>query len=90
MKYRKKPIIIEAVKVSIILEKAHNSNCVDQPLWIQEAVDKNTIEFASDCLYIKTLEGTMKADPDDMLICGVNGELYPCKPNIFEKTYEKI
>lgn len=39
--------------------------------------------------YIKTLEGVMKASPGDWIITGVNGEQYPCKPDIFEKTYEK-
>ena len=39
---------------------------------------------------IKTLEGDMKASVGDYIITGVNGEQYPCKPDIFEKTYEKI
>jgi hypothetical protein len=41
-------------------------------------------------LYIKTLEGTMKAEVGDWIITGVNGEKYPCKPDIFEKTYESV
>lgn len=41
-------------------------------------------------LIIKTLEGDMKASKDDYIIKGVHGEYYPCKPDIFEKTYEKI
>ncbi len=39
---------------------------------------------------IATLEGTMQANPGDWIIIGVNGERYPCKPDIFEKTYESI
>lgn len=39
---------------------------------------------------IDTLEGTMRADPGDFIIKGVNGEFYPCKPDIFEKTYEAV
>ena len=39
---------------------------------------------------IKTLEGTMRAYTGDYIIRGVNGEIYPCKPDIFEKTYEKV
>lgn len=39
---------------------------------------------------IQTLEGTMRADPGDWIITGVNGEQYPCKPDIFEKTYERV
>lgn len=41
-------------------------------------------------LRIATLEGTMKVSPGDWIIRGVNGELYPCKPDIFEKTYEQV
>jgi len=41
-------------------------------------------------LEIKTLEGTMCADIGDYIIKGVNGEFYPCKPDIFEKIYEKV
>nr|WP_297935393.1 hypothetical protein [uncultured Lachnoclostridium sp.] len=41
-------------------------------------------------LTIHTLEGDMKALPGDWIITGVNGEKYPCKPDIFDKTYEKI
>ncbi len=39
---------------------------------------------------IKTLEGNMLASPGDWIITGVNGEQYPCKPDIFEKTYQKV
>jgi hypothetical protein len=39
---------------------------------------------------IKTLEGTMVANPGDWIIRGVKGELYPCKPDIFEATYERV
>ena len=41
-------------------------------------------------LYVKTLEGTHHARVGDYIIQGVNGEIYPCKPDIFEKTYEKV
>lgn len=41
-------------------------------------------------IIIHTLEGDMKASPGDWIITGVNGEKYPCKPDIFEKTYEPI
>ena len=39
---------------------------------------------------IETLEGTMKADPGDWIITGIKGEQYPCKPDIFEATYERV
>lgn len=41
-------------------------------------------------VFIKTLEGTLKADIGDYIIKGIDGELYPCKPEIFKKTYEEI
>ena len=41
-------------------------------------------------MYIETLEGGMHASPGDWIITGVNGEKYPCKPDIFEKTYEPV
>ena len=41
-------------------------------------------------MYIETLEGVMHASPGDWIITGVNGEKYPCKPGIFEKTYEPV
>ena len=59
----------------------------------------NLIEFAGDAVYlniaeavvfIRTLEGDMKISNGDYIIKGVNGEFYPCKPDIFEKTYERV
>lgn len=41
-------------------------------------------------MYIETLEGVMHSSPGDWIITGVNGEKYPCKPDIFEKTYEPV
>lgn len=41
-------------------------------------------------MYIETLEGFLLADPGDYIITGVNSEQYPCKPDIFDKTYEKV
>lgn len=77
MKYKKKPIIIDAVKWEGLLEPL---GCFGAPLEI--------------CLYplpsitIKTLEGDMICNIGDYIIKGVKGELYPCKPDIFELTYE--
>lgn len=42
------------------------------------------------CYYVETLEGYLKVSPGDWIITGINGEKYPCKPDIFEKTYEKV
>lgn len=95
-KYRKKPIIIEAVKVE------DNFDSIKEALlFMGEVVDlkgNNYQMFEQFChhchkqggLTIETLEGDMLASFGDMIIKGVNGEYYPCKPDIFEKTYEKI
>jgi len=81
MKYRKKPIIIEAFQ--------EGKEC---PIWFTKAVDKGIVYYneASGKLTICTLEGDMTVDKGDYIIQGVEGEIYPCKPGIFEKTYEEV
>lgn len=82
MKYRKKPIVIEAVRFMI-----------DDTLpdWFMDRVTSNTITTHSDgTCDIKTIEGTMRADYGDYIILGIKCEVYPCKPDIFEATYEKV
>lgn len=85
-KYRKKPVVIEACQVS--------NNNVDVCVWMDEVGNKERSEFRIDpgtgSLYIWTLEGEMKAEVGDYVIRGVKGEFYPCKPDIFEATYEKV
>jgi hypothetical protein len=83
-RYRKKPVVIEAVQW---LPETQPMLPVD--LW-PDAVGKGTIERVDDCLRIKTLEGVMTATPGWWIIRGVQGEFYPCKPDIFEATYEAI
>lgn len=90
MKYRKKPVIIEAIQWN-----GDNTEELEQfmPKEVYEFCLKgfSSIYSPSDCeLYIITLEGKMKANIGDYIIKGVNGEYYPCKPDIFEKTYEKV
>lgn len=80
-KFRKKPVVIEAIQWS-------GNNCDEAKSFcnqIHEAISHESIEKA---LYIRTEEGIMKASINDWIIKGVNGEFYPCKPDIFEKTYE--
>jgi hypothetical protein len=89
-KYRKRPVVIDAVLISDIVKLSHASNCAEQEPWVTENLNNHNIVLASDGVLIKTLEGTMKGNLDDMLILGVNGEVYACKPDIFEKTYEKV
>ena len=83
MKYRKKPVVIEAVKTLETINKIRNHEKV--PKWFD-----SRIKIVENHAVIKTLEGEMIANEDDYIICGVNGELYPCKPDIFEKTYEAL
>lgn len=90
MKYRKKPVIIEAELTREIIEKCKNE-WNELPLWFTNAYSKgDVLILGRDGIEIRTLEGTMHAEPDDYIICGVQGELYPCKPDIFALTYEKI
>lgn len=77
MKYRKKPVVIDAWQFTDL-------NAKTIPGWLIMA----TYEIEGECLLIKTLEGTMRADPGDWIIKGVKGEVYPCKPDIFAATYE--
>lgn len=67
----------------------------DRIIEIQEFLGGDTIVISYEdadnpYMYIETLEGTMKASVGDYIIKGVNGEFYPCKPDIFEKTYEEV
>ena len=90
MKYRKKPVVIDAFQL--------NSRGLVGEDWFWDAVNKNEIityyfgKFHPEDAYcdIKTLEGTMRANTGDYIIRGVNGEIYPCKADIFEKTYELV
>lgn len=85
-KYRKKPVVIEAFLFGVDKE----------PEWYIEAVTNGRVEvipagIETSFCYIHTLEGMMKAvEEKDYIIRGVNGELYPCKADIFEKTYERV
>ena len=81
MKYRKKPVIVEAVHYAV--------ETVVMPKWIQQAFKNGTLFYDEDDLYVETLEGTHHVSVGDYIIKGVKGELYPCKPDIFDKTYEK-
>lgn len=91
MRYRKKPVEIEAFRFNADSERT-------APKWFAEAVTDETVWIDRSMqdghakVYgctIKTLEGKMHAKIGDYIIRGVNGELYPCKSDIFQKTYEK-
>ena len=90
MKYRKKPVVIEAITFEEFIEygKQHTDNIVDGMPWCFEYNGWTVTHETDTCYLIPTLEGTHNFTPEDMLITGVNGEIYPCKKDIFEKTYE--
>lgn len=87
MKYRKKPIVIEAFK---FIKKGFTNTNPHIPVWFVSAINDNTIRFHPDGFCIKTLEGNMIANDGDYIIQDIKGEIYPCKPDIFEATYEKV
>ena len=89
MKYRKKPVVIEAFRVP----PADAPPSEKLPWWLLNAIlhEPSIVVVADNGSYfINTLEGTMEAQPGDWIIRGVKGELYPCKPDIFEMTYEPV
>lgn len=93
MKYRKKPVVIEAMRFPKI---GMSSDAIDAVMaferWFIDAGGKG--RFVGDRMHVFTLEdgpnGEAKhvADPGDWIIKGIQGEFYPCKPDIFEATYE--
>lgn len=100
MKYRKKPVVIEARQLVGTPSEIH-----DVYLWVeantQGGYDTNddgepipesgvSIDARTGFMVIATLEGEMQAKPGDYIIRGVQGEFYPCKPDIFEQTYEPV
>lgn len=89
MKYRKKPIVIEAVRVTELLAAAAR-DWPALPDWIRAAYERGEILFVARTVEIVTLEGRMAGCEFDWIIRGVRGELYPCKPDIFEATYEAV
>lgn len=78
MKYRKRPVVIEAFQW-----RARTPTGL--PEWALAACTQD-----ADGVYIETLEGKMKASDGDFIIKGVKGEIYPCKPDIFAATYDAV
>lgn len=87
-KYRKKPVVIEAIRFYPCL--------TGQELYEWAGICRNIGEnpppfrFADGAIYIQTLEGEHRASPGDWIIRGIKGEFYPCKPDIFAATYEAV
>ena len=95
MKCRKKPVVVEAFQYDGDLKGSDGKYYV--PDWAIEAIENKVMFYDSSdtdtppCeLYIKTLEGIHHVSVGDYIISGISGEIYPCKPAIFEKTYEVL
>ena len=84
MKYRKKPVEVEAFKWT------GDHHQVEDPEWIVEAIKNGKVVIIYPKLFINTLEGKMTANKGDWIIKGVKGELYPVRNDIFEATYELV
>jgi len=80
--YRKKPVVIEAQQIK--------DSDFDNPHPNPDLIQHITYNPVTREVYIQTLEGTMTGVVGDWIIKGVKGELYPCKPDIFEATYDKV
>jgi hypothetical protein len=81
VRYRKKPIVIEAFQAWV-----GKMAISDTPEWFQKAIKEGVVDSVD--MTIQTLEGVHLISDGDYVIQGVQGELYPCKPDIFEQTYE--
>jgi len=91
VKFRKRPLVIDAFKWTRGLDQKK------EPEWAAQGFKKNAREIGAMRIYdgldnltmeIRTLEGVVSAKEGDYIICGIDGEIYPCKPDIFEATYE--
>ena len=81
-KYKTKPIIKEAIKYN-----ANSLSCANEIYqWSNKTIKRHSLHG----LFIQTLEGRMRVNHGDYIIKGLSGEFYPCKPEIFEKTYEAV
>lgn len=86
-RFRKKPVVVDAFCWT------GGPDQTEDPDWIVEAIQEADVRFDDDypgSMLIGTLEGTMAASIGDWIIRGIKGEIYPCKPDIFEATYERV
>lgn len=79
-RYRKKPVVVEAAGPITVDNVADIARWADADYWGPES--------PMPAIFVETLEGEMRADLGDWIIRGVQGEFYPCKPDIFAATYE--
>lgn len=83
------PVEVEAESIITLLTYAEK-NWHDLPDWVIAEYDKGNIVFRPEGMDIITEEGVMTGNPADILIQGVEGEIYPCKASIFDATYELV
>ena len=86
MRFRKKPVEVEAVQINDIL----NSSLVEWPEWVREAYATDVMRLGVGEVSIKTLEGIMTGQSRDMLVKGIKGELYCVREDIWVETYEYV
>lgn len=93
-KFRKKPVVIDAITwdelISHGIKSVGSENLVDGFPWSFKYKNHQITHENNNCYLIPTLEGTHNMTPNDMLITGVKGEIYPCKKDIFDQTYEPV
>lgn len=88
MRFRKLPVEIDAIQFTGLDDYLHIVQ------WMKDSGDTyalaNEVRYQTPLMLIQTLEGTMAANPGDWIIRGVQGEFYPCKPDVFAATYEPV
>ena len=94
MKFRKKPVVIDAIQLTRdnavkVYEWVHDCTSIKTDMDLYRWDDYLSI-IERKGMKIPTLEGEMTASMGDYIIKGIQGEFYPCKPDIFEKTYEAV
>lgn len=94
MKFRKKPVVIEAITFEDLVKhgiaNVPEGYLVNGMPWSFDYQGHPVTHEDDDCYLIPTLEGTMRFERGNMLITGVQGEIYPCKLDIFAATYEAV
>ena len=88
--FRKIPVVIEAITFDEFVQLGRKSadSVVGEMPWSFDINGYHCTHENDECYIIDTLEGNHNMTPKDMLIIGIKGEIYPCKIDIFEKTYE--
>ena len=86
--FRKKPVVIEAMQFNGL------TSYLEIVEWMKSSGDTNAlaneVRYSEPLMLLQTLVGTMAANPGDWIIRGVKNEFYPCKPDIFDATYELV